>query len=306
MAAHASIRRMNKGTRRVAPGSAFPHRRPWLVSTFLLFGLCLLTGCLSLRSVSATALIGTWIPARAPATRDLLLYCDAENLLAGLHTAAPCKRDEVQAALSEIEQYSKVLGEYALALKNLAEHNDYRSADPARTLVWNLQRVSSYGALSLDPASVSMQQGAASIVAMLTEEWRRHKLEQVIKETHPHIVALCQGLLHRTNLLGEPARALVQNGLSVRLRNLLLVEQSLTHSDPQSRQQRQAQLLALLLFQHTLTQSYDALLLYKKSVHAFLRGHEILYDSVTQNRSLRSHDKEILAQLSKDLPPLFQ
>lgn len=263
-----------------------------------------LSGCLSLRSVSATGAVGTWIFARAGSTKDLLLYCDAENILAG--STPTCSREATAAALEEISRYSQVLSDYATQLKNLADHSDLRSADPARTLVWNIQRISQQGALSIDPASVAMQQGAVTLLAFLSEEARRLKLERVIKETHPHVMAVCDGLLARVNLLGEPARQMVQSGLPFRIRNLQELERSTKISDPASRQQRQATMLALLHLQHDLSASYDALLSYKKAVLAFSRGHQILFDSVTKNRSLRSHDKEIFENLRKELPELLK
>ena len=265
-----------------------------------------LGGCLSLRSVSATGIVGTWISARAEAVKDLLLYCDAETIFAGVYAKPPCKREQVAQAVSDIAEYSKVLGEYALALRALAEHNDPRTADPVRTLVWNLQRVSSQGALSLDPSSVAMQQGAANLAALFTEEWRRRRLETIIKETHPHVLTVCGGLLARVNLLGEPARQMVTSGVPFRLRNLRELEVAQATTDPAVRQQRQAQLIALLHFQHTVSHSYEGLLSYKKAVLAFMRSHQILFDSVTKNRSLRSTDKEILAQLGQELPALLR
>ncbi len=301
MGAHASIRRMQKGKslRSLDLGPA----RLWVCA---LIGLLpLLSGCLSLRSVSATGAVGTWIAARASATKDLVLYCDAENILAGV-SAATCPRPQTEAAIEDIIKYSQVLSDYATQLKNLADSSDVRTADPVRTLVWNLQRVSSQGAVAIDPTSIAMQQGAATILAILTEEARRLKLERVIKETHPHVIAVCDGLLARVNLLGEPARQMVQSGLPFRIRNLIELERSIKVSDPASKQQRQAQLLALLHFQHGLSHSYEGLLSYKKAVLAFSRGHQILFDSVTKNRSLRSHDKEIFENLRKELPELLR
>lgn len=300
MGAHASIRPMQKGN----PCRECARSRLGILGSALLFLLLFQTGCLSLRSVSATGAVGTWIYARVGATKDLLLYCDAENLLAGLTTT--CPREQTAAAIADIDRYSQVLSEYATQLKNLADNNDARSADPVRTLVWNIQRVSQQGALSIDPSSVAMQQGAASLLALITEESRRRKLETVIKETHPHVVAVCDGLLARVNLLGEPARQMVQSGIPFRIRALQELDRSVKVSDPASRQQRQATMLALLHVGHDLSASYDALLSYKKAVLAFSRGHQILFDSVTKNRSLRSHDKEIFENLRKELPELLK
>ena len=233
MGAHASIRRMQKGKslRSLDLGPA----RLWVCA---LIGLLpLLSGCLSLRSVSATGAVGTWITARASATKDLVLYCDAENILAGV-SASTCPRPQTEAAIEDIIKYSQVLSDYATQLKNLADSSDVRTADPVRTLVWNLQRVSSQGAVAIDPTSIAMQQGAATILAILTEEARRLKLERVIKETHPHVIAVCDGLLARVNLLGEPARQMVQSGLPFRIRNLIELERSIKVSDLASKQQR--------------------------------------------------------------------
>ena len=97
-----------------------------------------------MRSVSATGAVGTWIGARASAAKDLVLYCEAENILAGVSsTALPtCSIEQTTATIAEITEYSQALSEYATALKNLADYNDVRGADPARSLIWNLQRVS--------------------------------------------------------------------------------------------------------------------------------------------------------------------
>jgi len=274
-----------------------PH---WL----LLLLLQCASGCLSLTSVSATGAVGTWIGARAGAAKDLRLYCEAENVFAG---ATPtCPMEQTAAAIEEITRYSQALTEYATQLKNLADYNDQRVADPVRTLVWNAQRVSAAGAMPIDASSVSMQQGAASLLAVLTEEWRRHKLEKLIKESHPHVLALCEGLLLRVSLLSEPARQMLESGLPFRRRNLLEIERSRKVSDPAARQQRQAQQIALLHFEHGLRASYDGVLSYKKAVLAFSRGHQILFESVTSQRSLRGHDKEIFEQLRKELPALLK
>lgn len=271
-----------------------------------LLALPLSSGCLSLRSVSATGAVGTWIGARAPATKDLQLYCEAENILAGVQNPATCQLEPTLQAIEEIERYSKALTEYATALRNLADYNDVRGADPARVLVFNMQRVSAWGAMPVDASSLSLQQGAASLLATITEEWRRYKLEQIIKQSHPLVMALCEGVLSRTTLLAESARQMSQSSLSFRRRNLAELERSQKVVDPVIRQQRQAQLVALLHFEHDLRASYEALLSFKKAVLAFSRGHQILFESVTSKRSLRSHDKEIFEQLRKELPALLQ
>lgn len=277
----------------------------WLL---VLLWLPLGSGCLALRSVSATGAVGTWIGARAGAAKDMVLYCEAENILAGVSsTGSPtCSVAQVSTTVEEIAQYSQALSEYAAMLKNLADYNDARGADPARALVWNIQRVSAWGAMPVDASSLSMQQGAASLLAMLSEEWRRNKLEGIIKESHPHVLALCEGLLQRVSLLSEPARQMVQSGLPFRRRNLIELERSIKVADPAARQQRQAQLIALLHVEHGLRASYESLLSYKKAVLAFSRSHQILFDSVTSHRSLRSHDKEIFELLRKELPPLLK
>ncbi len=237
-----------------------------------------------------------------------MLYCGAENIFAGVSgTAQPtCSLEQTTGAVAEITEYSQALTEYATALKNLADYNDIRGADPARSLVWNLQRISLGGVMPVDGASLAMQQGAASLLAALSEEWRRNKLEKIVKESHPHVLALCEGLLSRVSLLSEPARQMLESGLPFRRRNLIELERSIKVSDPAARQQRQAQLIALLHFEHGLRASYESLLSYKKAVLAFSRSHQILFDSVTQSRSLRRHDKEIFEQLRKELPPLLK
>ncbi|MBL8634207.1 MAG: hypothetical protein JNM40_13380 [Myxococcales bacterium] len=274
----------------------------WIV----LVALPLLSGCLSLRSVSATGAVGTWIGARVMAAKDLALYCEAENILAGVHNPPTCQLEPTLQAIEEVDSYAKALTEYATALRNLADYNDVRGADPARILVFNIQRVSAWGAMPVDAASLSTQQGAASLLATISEEWRRYKLEQIIKQSHPLVMALCEGVLSRTTLLSESARQMSQSSLSFRRRSLAEVERSQKIVDPVLRQQRQAQLVALLHFEHDLRTSYESLLSFKKAVLAFSRGHQILFDSVTRARSLRSHDKEIFEQLRKELPPLLK
>lgn len=109
----------------------------------------------------------------------------------------------------------------------------------------------------------------------LSEEWRRHQLEKIVKESNPHVQALCEGLLSRVSLLGEPARQMIQSSLPFRRRNLQELEKSIKVADPIAKQQRQAELAALLHFEHGLRHSYEALLA-RKRCSCFPRSHQIL------------------------------
>ena len=72
------------------------------------------------------------------------------------------------------------------------------------------------------------------------------------------------------------------------------------------RAQHQAQLISLLHFQHFARRANEALQEYKKSLLAFRRAHQILYERVSQNRSLLEDDSRVYDALKKDIPPLLK
>ena len=155
MGAHASIRPMQKGN----PCRKCANHRLGILGSALLFPLLFQTGCLS--PAQRVGDRGRWEPGftRASAPPKTCLVLRRGKSFAGLTTTV---REQTAAAIADIDRYSQVLSEYATQLKTLQNNNDARSADPVRTLVWNIPSASQQGALSIDPSSVAMQQGAAA------------------------------------------------------------------------------------------------------------------------------------------------
>src|SRR5258708_4234528 len=105
--------------------------RGWLV---LLLGVMLSTGCLSFRSVTAAASVGQLVGTRVTAIPPLLIYCDAENILAG--QTPTCPRTQIEAYVKEISTYTQGLANYSTGLRSLAEYNDARTGDALRLLAY--------------------------------------------------------------------------------------------------------------------------------------------------------------------------
>ncbi len=270
---------------------------------FLLLA-ALSSGCLSFRSVTAAGSIGQLVGARATAIPPLLLYCDAENILAG--AVKTCPRERVDAYVKELSAYSQGLAKYATGLRNLAEYNDARVGDPLRLITYGAERLQYFTLQPLDATSQSMAAGAFQLGLLITQEWRRKELKKVIITAHPHVVAVINGLVSRAALLGEPIKYIADRGISDRRRTLVEIERSAPATDLIGRQQRQNQQLTLLQLEFFLRNGHDALVNYTKALLAFRRAHEILFASVTVRKSLGERDQEIYDLLKKDLPPLLQ
>ena len=271
----------------------------------LLAALSMLAGCLSFRRVSAAAGVGQLVGARAVSVTIMPLYCDAENVLAG--TGQTCPRDKVVTYVEEIVQYSKGIGRYAASLGALADYNDAYAGDALRQLAYSAERLDGNVLPPFDSTSVQLQTGAQSLGALLSQEWRRRKLTQLVIAAHPHVVALCDGLLARVTLLSEPVKSLAEQGLRFRRRALESLDTAppTDNDDVLDRRQRQVLRLALLQFEFLTKTGYDNILNYKKALVAFKQAHTLLYDSVTAKKTLQDQDQAIYDLLKRDLPPLL-
>ena len=150
-------------------------------------------GCLSFRSVTAAGSVGQLVGARATAIPPLLIYCDAENILAG---ATPtCPRSRVEQYVKELAAYSQGLAKYGTALRNLAEYNDPRIGEALRLLAYGGERLEGFNLQPLDATSQSLAGGAYQLGLLLTQQWRRKELKRVILTSHPHVTAVVNGLL---------------------------------------------------------------------------------------------------------------
>lgn len=270
----------------------------------LVLSAALSTGCLSFRSVTAAGSIGQLIGARSTAIPPLLLYCDAENILAG--AVKTCPRERVETYVKELTAYSQGLAKYATGLRNLSEYNDVRIGDPLRLLAYGGERLESFNLQPLDATSQSMAAGAYQLGLLLAQEWRRKELKNVIITAHPHVVAVVNGLISRAVLLREPIKYMAERGISDRRRTLVEIDRAAPATDLIGRQQRQNQLLTLLQLEFFLRNGHEALVNYIKALLAFRRAHEILFASVTVQNRLGERDQEIYDLLKKDLPPLLQ
>jgi hypothetical protein len=262
------------------------------------------SGCLSFRSVTAAASIGQLVGTRVTALPPLLIYCDAENILAG---ATPtCPRPRIEAYVKELSAYSQALGAYSTGLRGLAEYNDGRAGDSLRLLTYGAERVELLTLQPLDATSQSLAAGAYQIGALLTQEWRRKQLQTMILTAHPHVTAVINGLLSRVALLREPIKYMAERGIGERRRTLVEIDRAAPASDLVGRQQRQNQMLTLLQLEFFLRNGLEALNNYTKALLAFKRAHAILFESITVKKSLSERDQEIYDLLKRDLPPLLQ
>jgi hypothetical protein len=233
-----------------------------------------------------------------------LIYCDAENILAGEQKTCPRARIEIY--VKEISLYSQGLAKYATGLRNIADYNDARIGEAVRLLAYGGERLESFNLQPLDATSQSLAGGAYQLGALLTQEWRRKQLKTMILTAHPHVIAVINGLLSRVALLREPVKYLADRGIADRRRTLAEIDRAAPAADLSGRQQRQNQMLTLLQLEFFLRNGHEALVGYTKALLAFKRAHEILFESVTSKRSLSERDQEIYDLLKKDLPPLLQ
>jgi hypothetical protein len=274
-----------------------------LAILFCLLGLG--SGCISFRSVSVAATMGQLVGARANAAHFFPTFCEAENILAGAQPT--CKPADIEVYAHEITTYSHTLSRYATMVKNLADFNDPRASDELTQLMLGLSRA---GQLRLAPPDRSGQQLAAAagtLTAFFSQGWRRNKLGSLIESSHPHVLAIIDGLLGRTRLLSEPVRDMVEGGLSRRRMMLAEVDRPpFATSDAVGRFERQASRVALLQFQVFAKRGYEALADYEKSLLAFKRAHSILFEYASRHNDGLASNKEIYNQLTQDLPGILR
>jgi hypothetical protein len=265
---------------------------------------CVFSGCASFRSVSVAASFGQLAGNRATAVVTLPTFCEAENILAG--PQPPCPAERVQKYVQDLQAGSRGLLHYATALKNIADFNDPRLGDGLSQLLLGLDRA---GEILIPHGETGRDQIAAAagkLAEVLSQKWRRGKLESLVESSHPHVMALIDGMLARLVLLGEPLRDLAENGLAQQ--RMMLAEADRYPGlvpDRLGQMQRQADRLALLHLQLFARRSHESLVEYQKSLLAFKRAHTILFEFSTQNTAGLTADKEIYEQLQKDIPQLL-
>lgn len=270
------------------------------------------SGCLSFRSIMATASVGQLIGPRANIVSILPVFCEAENILSATATEAQptCPQREVEAYSQQIIRYSQNVSAYASLLSDLAEFDDDRLSDPLSRAIRGTEFFVET-ARGDDPASGrTMSTSAGKIAQVLTQEWRRNRLEELVRTTHPHLDAVLSGLVERVAALGESTKFQAEKDLTLRRRLLEQLDRTAQPADGApaalARAQKQAMLLGLLHFQQFAKRSNEALVEYKKAVLAFRRAHQVLYERVSQNRSLLEDDRRVYEELKKDIPPLLK
>ena len=293
-----------------------------------LFLLCMTaalaqSGCLSFRSATALGSVGQLVGQRSVSIKIMPFFCDAQNVLAG--PVPTCPRDQIQAYVDEITKYSQSVAKYASGLRRLAEFNDEGFGDELSDAITGVDKLNQAAGMT-DAAGVSLSTAASSLGAVLTQEWRRNKLEELVRRSHPPLIQLLDGLLGRTALLTESVKALAEQDLAFRRRALAEIDRLPAPPRPPgqspprppgppgpppavdlaARQQRQAVQLGLLQFEWFTQQAYDNLVNYQKALLAFKQGHLIVYRSVTTSRSLSDNDQEIYDLLKKDLPKILK
>ena len=272
--------------------------------TVLVAWVALSAGCLSFRSVTAAASMGQLVGTRVTAIPPLLIYCDAENIMAG---AAPtCPRERIERYVKELSAYSQGLARYATGLRSIAEYNDGRIGDSLHLLTYGGERLEFLTLQPLDATSQSLAGGAYQLGVLLTQEWRRKQLKTMVITAHPHVISVINGLLSRVALLREPIKYMAERGIADRRRTLAEIDRSAPASDLSGRQQRQNQLLTLVQLEFFLRNGHEALVNYTKALLAFKRAHEILFESVAVKPRLGERDQEIYDLLKKELPPILQ
>ena len=140
---------------------------------------------------------------------------------------------------------------------------------------------------------------------LLTQEWRRNRIEELVRSTHPHLDAVWRASWERVAALGESTKFLAEKTLTTRRRLL----EELDRSAPSelgpgwhSRAQRQAMLLGLLHFQQFAKRSNEGWSSTKKALLLFAAPIPCC-TSVSQNRSLLEDDRRVYEELKKDIPP---
>ena len=135
---------------------------------WLLGALSCLPGCLSFRSVIATASVGQMIGPRASALGLLPVFCQAENILSRSASSPKpsCPLAEIERTSQELSRYSQNVSAYAAMLRDIAEFDDNRVSDPLDRVVVNDVRKRH---LNLEPlgANLDTDRGLGELVALL-------------------------------------------------------------------------------------------------------------------------------------------
>lgn len=276
------------------------------VAFFLGLSLAL-GGCISFRSVSVTASFGQLVGTRADAVTAFATFCEAENIFSGAQ--ASCPRERVARYTQEVTLYSRSLARYATLMRNLAEFNDLRLNDDLHQLLLGLSRAGEIIIPDDDRQGQALAKAASHIASILSQSWRRNKLELLVQTAHPHILAILDGLLARVALLSEPARDLVKVGLTQRRKILEEVDRippARTGADAAGYLLRQVARLSLLHFEIYGRRSYDALVEYEKALSAFKRAHTILFEYATRQNDGLAKDGEIYDLLNKEVTPILR
>lgn len=250
--------------------------------------------------------MGQLVGARSSAAHYFTNLCEAENILAGTG-AETCKPAELEAYTQEITTYSHTLARYATMVKNLADFNDPRSSDQLTQLMLGLSRAGQLRIALPDRSGQQLAAAASALTAFFSQGWRRNKLELLIEQSHPHVIAIIDGLLGRVKLMSEPVRDMVEGGLSTRRMMLAEIDRPpYPANDAVGRFQRQAVRLSLLHFQTYGKRSYEALIDYQKSLLAFKRVHSILFEYATRHNDGIGSDKEMYNLMTQDLPGILR
>lgn len=288
--------------------------------------LWLTTGCLRFESILATARVGQQIGPRAEAILLIPTLCEAENILGGglppavdPGTSPSCPEQDLTPISAEILAQSRVLSAYATVLADVAQFDDNRLVDPLqKALLLPIPTTGDtsapiVGTVVADPLIAgTVAQSVHALGAALSQAWRRKRLEVLIQTAHPHVNLVLSGLIARVALLSESTRFLAERDLLVRRRILAELDRLPPGTPPPgtavqhiARTEHQAQRLALLHFQHFAMRCHESLLAYQRALFTFQRAHTILYERVSQNRSLLEEDHAVYEQLAKELPPLL-
>jgi hypothetical protein len=283
----------------------------------LLCAVCVqASACISFRSVIISASVGQLVGTRASAATTLPVLCEAENILSGAQPTCPL--DQVQRYSDDMLRYSQSLAQYATMIRNLAEFDDPRQSDALTELLQSLARTDELLPPRQEPSGDPMAEAAAKITASVSQSWRRNKLETLVISTHPHVMAVIDGLLSRIALLSEPVKDMCESGLHQRQLMLQAVDSppagsatsppaaSVTAQDAAGRLQREADRLALLHFALMARRGYNALMAYQKALSAFKRAHTILFDYASQHPNGLADDTEMYDLLNKELPTILR
>jgi hypothetical protein len=216
----------------------------------LLVGLGMLSGCLSFRSIAATASVGQLIAPRAAAVSLLPLFCESENILsstghaAGQPSAPSCPQADVERASREIIRSSQHVSAYATLLRGVAEFDDNRIGDPLERVVRGVDVwVGPEGAFPTLPSAQGLATAAGAIASLMVS---------------------------RVAILSESTKYQAETDIALRRRMLDELEREAGGGEATqaavARLERQTMRLGLLHFQHFARRANEALLEYKKAL----------------------------------------